>query len=285
MAPWNNRTSQSSGVIGKAIRDQLGEEEILLRDVLITRDRALALTDQRLLDLSLRANFLRRSIRIESYPLRAITGIEIDDLCPHYTNGTRPTGFNLKLIGAGGTLLAECFGENDAIDTMIQLLLELQQHVYLLSDRHMLEIPAAQYASDLPDELGRRVNFMLQDGEGILFELNGKNERSLCLTEQRLILVRNSRVATPGWGEYSVIEIPYGRLDRILTSAEIVNPQIVMHMAIYFERFGEPLPGGKAEHVSVLGLHWTQILQAAMIANTLKYSRRSSYVSELSGLS
>lgn len=284
MAPWNNRISQSSGVIGKAIRDQLGVDEILLSDVLITRDRALALTDQRLMDLRLRANFLRRSIKIESYPLRAITGLEIDDLCPHYTNGSRPTGFKLKLIGTGG-MLAEWFGDNESIDTMIQLLLELQHHLYLLTDRQLLEFPVPRYESELPGELGRKVNFMLQDGESILYELNGKNERSLCITEQRLILVRSSRVPSSGWGEQSIIEIPYGRLDRILTSAEIVNPQIVMHMAVYFESFGEPLPGGRAEHVSVLGLHWTQILQAAMIANTQKYSRRSSYVRQLTGQS
>lgn len=285
MAPWNNRTSQSSGVFGKAIKDQLQEGELLLHDVLVTQSQALALTDQRLLDLSMRSNFLKRSIRVREISLREICGLEIDDLCPHYINGTRPSGFKLKLTNAQGQVFAEWFGENDAIDTAFQLILELQYQIQLQEDRLLIDLPAARTRSELPEELGRKVNFMLEDDEQIRHELSGKNGRALCITDRRLILVRRDREASSIWGENSVLEIPYTRLDRVLTSSHIVNPQIVMHMAVFFERFGEPLPGGRAEHMSVLGSHWTEVLKAALIAVALKHSSRQSYVAGLVGLS
>ncbi|MCB1188597.1 hypothetical protein KDL29_15660 [bacterium] len=285
MAPWNNRTSQSSGVIGKAIKEHLEEGELLLNDVLVTRDRALALTDRRLLEFSLRNNFLKRSVRVREVPFKEICGLEVDDLCPHYINGTRPSGFKLKLTNAQGQVIAEWFGENDAIDTAFQLLLELQYQLHLQHDRVLVDMPAWRERSELPDELGRKLNFMLEQDECIRFELQGKNGRAICVTDQRLILVRRDREASSIWGENSVIEIPYSRLDRILTSSQIVNPQIVMHMAVYFERFGEPLPGGRAEHLSVLGAHWTDVLHLALVAIALKHSLRQSYVAGLVGLS
>ena len=285
MAPSKIRNCQSAGVLGKAIKDQLGQGEILLRDVLITSGQALALTDQRLIYLQLRSNFIRRSMQVEEYSLKNISGIEIDDLCPHYINGTRPSGFKLKLLDRCGEILAEWFGENDAIDTVIQLLLELQQQTYLAADRMLIELPEPQAASGLPGELGRKVNFMLADGDLIVHELQGKNERGLSILCDRLILVRNDREAATDWGGLSVLEIPLSRLDRILSWAEIVNPQIVMRMSLYFEQFGVPLPGGRAEHLSVLGLHWTEVLRAAMIVNALRHVRSGSYVHNLTGLS
>ncbi len=285
MAPWNNRTCQSSGVFGKAIRDLLVEEEILLKDVMITRGEALALTDQRLIHLSMRTNFIKRSIRVQQISIKEIHGLEIDDLCPHYINGTRPSGFKLRILDFIGRPSGEWFGENDAIDTMLQLILELQHQLYLLSDRDLVEVSWGQSASDLPDELGRKVSFMLEPDECIVHELMGKNGRALCITNKRVILLRADREASHTWGRQSVIELPFSRLDRILTSSEIVNPQIVMNMAVYFEVFGKPLPGGKAEHLSVLGSHWTEMLQALLVANSMKQSRHSSYVTGLSGLS
>ena len=158
MAPWNNRTSQSSGVIGKAIKDHLEEEEILLKDVLITRGQALALTDQRLLHLRLRSNFIRRSVRVEEIPLKQICGLEIDDLCPHYINGTRPSGYKLRLCDATGRIIAEWFAENDSIDTAVQLLLELQYQLQLQEDRLLVALAEPRSQSELPDELGRKIN-------------------------------------------------------------------------------------------------------------------------------
>lgn len=285
MAPWNNRTCQPSGVFGKAIRDHLEEGEILLKDVLITRNHALALTDRRLMHLSMRNSFMKRSIKVVDIDFKDICDIDIDDMHPHYINGTRPSGFKLTLRDRSGQPSGEWFGENDSIDALVQLLLEMQNQVYLITDRDLVNLPEPATASSLPGELGRKVSFMLTEGECIVAELHGKTGRGLCLTDRRLVLVRSDREPSSSWGERSVIDIPYVKLDRILTSTEIVHPQVVMHMAVYFERFGEPLPGGEAEHLSVLGVYWTEILRLAMIANSIKQGRRVGALAGLTGLS